>query len=168
MPIINNIINFINGWDLIIILSFILFSSFFIFFIKKEKSMILILSIYLSFIFVEEFITLNSSALRLKAVSSNLFIPEILFILIIALFFILFLKTGFFRSYARSHYQKNVKQFFFNILAIMLFANISIHYFLPSYIGLNLGVFLKIVFTAPIMFFIWMSAPMFSLFFVKR
>ena len=160
--------NFISGWDLIIILSFILFSSFFIFFIKKEKSMILILSIYLSFIFVEEFIALNSSVLRLKAVSSNMFIPEILFIIIIALFFILFFKTGFFRSYARSHYQRNGKQFFLNILAIMLFANISIHYFLPSYISLNLGVFLKTVFTAPIMFFIWMSAPMFSLFFVKR
>ena len=168
MGIINNIINFINGCDLIIILSFILFFGFFIFFIKKEKAMILILSIYLSFIFVENFSVLNSSMLRWKVFSSNVFIPEILFIIITALFFILFLKTGFFRSYARSHYQRNGKQFFFNILAIMLFVNISIHYFLPPYISLNLGIFLKTVFTIPIMFFIWMSAPMFSLFFVKR
>ena len=168
MSIISNIINFINGWDLIIILSFILFFGLFIFFVRKEKAMILILSIYLSFIFIEEFGSFNASVLRWKAVSSNVFIPEILFIIMIALFFILFLKTGFFRSYARSHYQRSGKQFLLNILAIILFASISIHYFLPSYIGSNLSGLLKIVFTAPIMFFIWMSAPMFSLFFVRR
>ena len=168
MSIISNIINFINGWDLIIILSFILFFGLFIFFVRKEKAMILILSIYLSFIFIEEFIGLNASVLRLKVISSNMLIPEILFIIMIALFFILFLKTGFFRSYARSHYQRSGKQFLLNILAIVLFANISIHYFLPSYMIANLGDLLKIVFTAPIMFFIWMSAPMFSLFFVRR
>ncbi|MCD4705540.1 hypothetical protein K8R61_00475 [bacterium] len=168
MSIINNIINFINGWDLIIILSFVLFFGIFIFFVRKEKAMILILSIYLSFIFVEEFIGLNASVIRLKVVSSNMLIPEILFIIMIVLFFVLFLKTGFFRSYARSHYQRGNKQFLLNILAIILFASISIHYFLPSYIVSNLGGLLKIVFTAPVMFFIWMSAPMLSLFFVRR
>ncbi|NCF74970.1 MAG: hypothetical protein GWO87_00565 [Xanthomonadaceae bacterium] len=168
MGIINNIINFINVWDLIIISSFTLFFAFFIFFIKKEKAMILILSIYLSFVFVEEFNAVSLSLLRWKFFSSNIFIPEILFVIIIILFFILFLRTGFFKSYARSYYQKDGKQFFLNILAIILFVNISIHYFLPPYIGLNLSLFLKIVFTNPLMFFIWMSAPMFSLFFVRR
>ncbi|MEA2088821.1 MAG: hypothetical protein U9O55_03220 [Patescibacteria group bacterium] len=168
MLLINNAINLINAWDLIIIASFVLFLGLFIFFIKKEKSMILILSIYLSFILVEEFSALNISVLRWKAISSNIFIPEILFIVIIALFFILFFKTGFFRGYARSYYQGGGKQFFLNILAIMLFVSISIHYFLPSYISLNLGNLLKFVFTTPIMFFIWMSVPMFSLFFIRR
>ncbi len=160
--------NIISGIDIIFIVLFLLFLFIFIFWLKKERTVALILSIYLGYIFTEELIILNSNVLKTRVILGNVFVPEVLFVASIILFFFLFLRSGFFKRYVRSHYLRKEKVIFLNVLAVGLFVSISIKYFLPAYIGLNLGYFLRMSFVVPLSFFMWMTIPMFSIFLIKR
>lgn len=73
-------INVISGIDIIFVFVFLLFLSVFVFWLKKEKTVALILSIYLSLIFIEELIILNSTVLKTRIILGNAFVPEVLFI----------------------------------------------------------------------------------------
>ena len=158
----------IGLWDIIIVIFAVASLSTFIFLLKKEKVLALIISIYLAFIFVEEFLIFNSSFLQLKIFTLNAFFPEILFVIIISIFFFLFIRSGFYKSYSKSHYKNGAKMYFLNILATGLFVALSIHYFLPSYIKQGLNLPLGIIFNSTIGFFLWMAIPIFSIFLVKK
>ena len=166
LELFKNLFNYIGGWDVAVVLVFVLSAVLFVFLFKKEKVMALILSIYLAFIFVEEFAILNASSLKIKLISANEFFLEVLFIIIIAVFLKLFLKTGFFKSYKRLYEKRKI--IFLNILTLGLFISISLHYFLPPYISNELSLFIKFIFIFPISFFLWLIIPMLSLFLVKR
>jgi len=155
--------------DILIVAAFVALVGAFIFLLRKEKVVALILSIYLAFIFTEEFSILNSSVLRLKVLTINPFIFEILFLIMAGFFFLLFVRSGFFRSYAKSHYgQGGGKIYFLNIFAVGLFMAISIRYFLPANLIFGLGDFLKMIFISPFGFFIWVVTPLFGIFLVKK
>jgi hypothetical protein len=158
----------IGLWDIVIVIFAVLSLTTLIFLLKKEKVLALLLSIYLAFVFVEEFLIFNFSFLQLKIFTFNAFLPEILFAIAIIVFFFLFIKSGFYKSYAKSHYRKSGKIYFLNILAIGLFIALSIHYFLPPYIKQNLSLPLSFMFNSIIGFFLWIAIPIFSIFLVKK
>lgn len=158
----------IGLWDIIIVIFAVASLVTLILLLKKEKVLVLLLSIYLAFIFVEEFLIFNSAFLQLKIFTFNVFLPEILFVIMIGVFFLLFVRSGFYKSYAKSHYRKGTKMYFLNILAIGLFVALSVHYFLPPYIKQNLSMPLNIIFNSTLGFFLWIAIPIFSLFLVKK
>jgi hypothetical protein len=158
----------IGLWDIVIVIFAVVSLATLIFLLKKEKVLALLLSIYLAFIFVEEFLIFNFSFLHLKIFTFNAFLPEILFIVMIGAFFLLFISSGFYKSYAKSHYRRGSKMYFLNILAIGLFMALSIHYFLPPYIKQNLSLPLSFIFNSTIGFFLWIAIPVFSIFLVKK
>lgn len=159
----------INFGDILIVTVFAVLIGVFIFLFRKEKVVALILSAYLAFIFTEEFGILNSAILRLKVLTINPFIFEILFLIMTGFFFLLFIRSGFFKSYAKSRYaQGGEKMYFLNVLGVGLIIAISIKYFLPPDISSNLGYILQTVFISPIAFFLWAVAPLFGLFLVKK
>lgn len=158
----------INISDIIIIIISVLILVAFIFLLKKEKIVALILSIYLGYIFVDEILMFNSTFLGLKVFSLNMFIAEAVFVVMIAVLFLLLLRTGFFRSYAKSHYRSGDKNIFLNILAVGLFVTLSLRYFLPPFISQDLGFILQYIFNSSIGYLLWIIIPMFTIFLVKR
>ncbi len=145
---------------------FFLVSLFFLF--KKEKTLIFILSVYLSYIFTEETLIFNSSFLQIKPFFKTDLMAELLFISITLIFFFLFLKINFLKTDKRFYRKNKINKIFTNILGVGLFTVISLKYFLPPSLIFNLPSYLKFVFLFPLNFFLWMTLPMLILFFNKK